>query len=173
MNHILALSHVLSAGTALALAGTVVMARTRRRDRRPSVPRRTMRRLALVGLHLLLRLLWSVLYVMGRPVANRRYGLVDPLLGPFEALLTARNHRLAHAACVPIPTAPHWLLRCRTCRAWVLLREVPALGGVGLDLHIVSGSLDGTLPCPARYLGGRTAPSSRPTTSSARPPSTP
>ena len=47
------------------------------------------------------------------------------------------------------------------------------IGVVGLDLHIVIGSLDGTLPCPARYLGGRTAPSSRPTTASARPPSTP
>lgn len=173
MNHTLALSHVLSASTALMLAGAVVVARTKRRDRRQCSPRRTMRRIALACLHILVRMLWAVLCLMGRPVANRRYGVVEPLLGPFEALLTAHNHRPGHAACVPIPTAPHWFLRCRACRAWVLLREVPGLGGVGLDLHIVRGSLDGTMPCPTRYLSGRTATSPRQATGGPHSPTAP
>lgn len=173
MNHTLALSHVLSAGIAVMLVGVIVAARTKRHDRQRRPPRRTMRRIAVAYLHLLTWMVWAALCLMGRPVANRRYGAVEPLLGPFEALLTAHNHRPGHAACVPVPIAPYWFLRCRACRAWVLLREVPRLDGVGLDLHIVRGSLDGAMPCPARYLSGSTATPPRQATGGPHPPTAP
>ena len=173
MSHTLAVFHVLSAGIALLLASAIVASRPGRRHQRPRPSGRAARRFVATCWPLLGRLLWVVLLLVGRPVANRRYGLVEPVLRPFEEHLAAHNHRLPPATCVPIPAAPWWLLRCRACRAWVRLREVPARGGTGVDLQVVGGTLDGMSPCPARYVGGSHPASPAPATPRTRPPSVP
>jgi len=97
-------------------------------------------------------LLWAAIALVGWLVANKRYGVVAPALRPFEEGLTAQNHRVGHALCVPVLFWPHWFVRCRGCHAWVHLREVPATAGDGVDLRVVSGQLHGAGRCPARYL---------------------
>jgi hypothetical protein len=106
MSHTLAVFHVLSAGIALLLAGTIVASRPGRRHQRPRPSGRAARRFVATCWPLLARLLWVVLLLVGRPVANRRYGLVEPVLRPFEEHLAAHNHRLTPATCVPSPAAP-------------------------------------------------------------------
>jgi hypothetical protein len=103
MSHTLAVFHVLSAGIALLLASAIVVSRPGRRHQRPRPSGRAARRFVATCWPLLGRLVWVVLLLVGRPVANRRYGLVEPVLRPFEEHLAAHNHRLPLPRACPSP----------------------------------------------------------------------
>src|SRR5438477_11569529 len=55
---------------------------------------------------------WALISPLGWLVANKRYGVVEPALRPFEDSLTARCHRAGHALCVPVLLWPQWFVRC-------------------------------------------------------------
>lgn len=180
MGHTLAVYHVVGALIAFALILFTIslVAATRRgkggktgreRQTRPyqqATRRRIGRRIFAVIRHPLSGLLWTTITPVGLLVANKRYGVVAPALRPFEEGLAAQNHRVGHALCVPVLFWPQWVIRCRGCRAWVHLREVPALARDGVDLKVVRGALHGAGRCPARYL---TTPQPAQPTQPARP----
>ncbi len=163
MTHTVAVSHVVGAIIAGAMIlftiSLLAVLRGGKTVKKPHIHpdqqatrRRGSRRIVAVIQRPVAALLWAVIAPVGWIVANNRYGVVAPALRPFEEDLAARNHRVGHALCVPVLLWPQWLVRCRGCRAWVHLREVPALGRDGVDLQVVRGHLHGSGRCPARYL---------------------
>lgn len=160
MIHTLAVLHVASAIVAFVVIVTVVslvkaLAGGQKRQTHPyqRVPRHRGKRRLITALHYLFAgILWTVMTPLGWLVANKRYGVVAPVLRPFEESVQARNHRIGHALCVPFLLWPHWIVRCRGCHAWILLREVPARDHGGVDLKVVRGNLYGAGRCAARYL---------------------
>ena len=163
MTHTIAISHVVGAMIAGAMIlftiSLVTVLRGGKKVKKPHIHpdqsatrRRGGRRIVAVVRRPVAALLWAAIASVGWLVANKRYGVVAPVLRPFEEGLAAQNHRVGHALCVPVLLWPQWLVRCHGCRAWVQLREVPALGRDGVDLKIVRGHLHGAGRCPTRYL---------------------
>lgn len=128
---------------------------TRQKRRTSALATRIGQRLNRGGRSAIGVLFWSIAYPLLYPlalfVASRRGALVEASLDSLRDMLSAHNHRCGHPVCVPFLFWPQWFARCRACKKWVQLQEMPSIDGTHVDLMIVRGSLESE-PCPRRYI---------------------
>jgi len=169
-DHVIALSHIVIVGGGLTLVALADRRITRAKPARVraeyDAPRRAHPLRASVRLigrlprgttRLALELALALATPVGVLCANGRYPLVAPVLAPFEARLAALGHRTSHARCVPLLAWHIWLVRCAGCHRRAFFREVPAVGGTGVELKALGASPWRTRRCPAEYLTAQPA----------------
>jgi hypothetical protein len=107
-------------------------------------------------------LFWSIVYPALYPLAlfvgTRRVALIAPSsLATLRQLIIRHNHRCGHPVCIPVLLWPQWVVRCRGCKRWLWMREVPSLHGDVTVLQQVQGALLAA-HCPVQYVEAPAAP---------------